>query len=165
MPAGRRRPRSPTLGAVLAAAALVTSGCGDAPQPDVDANEPASDPPTGLESTAGDTITVVPNYGVTPTAPVVDPVPPDVVADFEADGRVEVIVSLAATADPVEIAATAERVLDDLEESAFDVRIRFENVPAIAGTVTSPSALDVFRTHPDVVAVSLDAGGTGSGGG
>ena len=162
--------------AALGAAILMTFGCGDdAPQPNVNASANSDTshtiaPPSTVNPPSVDTPADEMPRGAT-TEPQPDPtrdenpIQTEVAAALQADGRVNVLVSLSAPADPGKIASAADRVLADLDKATFQIRLRFEAVPAIAGTVTDASALEVLDSHPDVIYVSLDPSGTGAGAG
>ena len=61
-----------------------------------------------------------------------------------------------------EIAESRDRVLADLDPGDYRNRIRFDAIPALAGTVLTQHGLTSLEDHPLVTAVSLDEGGTGS---
>jgi hypothetical protein len=90
-------------------------------------------------------------------------VTPEVVAALAADGQVPVLVSLEADADPGRIASVREEVLDRVGDVGFRVRAVFDRVPAIAGLVLTADALVALERDPGVVAVAVDAGGSGGG--
>jgi len=85
------------------------------------------------------------------------------------NGAADVIVALAsdtAAQDPAAARAAVARlqdaVLSILDSTEFRLRQRYANVPAFAGTVGSPRALDRLVAHPLVRRVDLDVGGGGS---
>lgn len=86
-----------------------------------------------------------------PTPVIISLTPPDGYGEEGAD--------LAAV--QAAIARVQEEVLAELDSSVYENRIRFDAVPALAGTILSPRALVVLERHPQVVAVSLDLGGVG----
>ena len=92
-------------------------------------------------------------------------VTPAVVAMLETEGSVPVLISLDADDDPERIAAVQEQVLDRVGEEGLRVRVPFDRVPAIAAVVLTTDALAALERDPGVVAVAVDAGGTGDGGG
>ena len=61
-----------------------------------------------------------------------------------------------------EIARTQDGVLDALDTSDFVVRVRFATVPAFAGRLITEAGMTELATHPDVVSVDPDIGGTGN---
>lgn len=150
--------------------AIVATSCG--------ADAPASTRP--VDATAGTTVDQLEATGETSTSVAttdVDPGPsaggsvsspsswrkvePEVVAMLETDGTVPVLISLDAGDDPERIDAVQQQVLDRVGESGLRVRIAFEGIPAIAGTVTTIDALTALERDPAVVVVALDAGGGG----
>jgi hypothetical protein len=60
------------------------------------------------------------------------------------------------------VASAQDAVLATLDSTDFRLRQRYEAVPAFAGTVRSPRALDRLLAHPLVRRVDLDPGGGGS---
>lgn len=98
----------------------------------------------------------------------------DVMRALAADGRADVVVSLAppagyddgAAADTVMRAAIArlqDDVLAALQPSDFRLRRRFESIPALAGTVLTGDGIRILAGHPRVVRVDLEVGGGGGG--
>jgi hypothetical protein len=96
----------------------------------------------------------------------------DVVASVRQGSPTAVIISLTPPAGYGEegadlaamqaaIARVQDEVLVQLDSSIYENRIRFDAVPALAGTILSPRALGVLERHPRVVAVALDLGGVG----
>lgn len=93
----------------------------------------------------------------------------DVVTTLEATGEAHVMIALhlsgdgAGTVDErtAEIARAQERVLDALDATDYRNRVRFETVPALAGTVYTCTGLEILAKHPDVRRIDLDQGGGG----
>lgn len=88
------------------------------------------------------------------------------------DGFVHVLVALVpprARRDPAPdsahvtaaIAAAQDRVLADLDPADYRNRQRYENIPALAGTLLSERGLAALVAHPDVRRVDPDRGGGG----
>jgi subtilisin family serine protease len=98
---------------------------------------------------------------------------PGVEATLVAQGEAHVMIALVQTpamrfsmtnleALSQEIAIRQQRVLDSLDASEFRLRHQYQAVPALAGTVLSPSALSKLAENPDVARVDLDMEGKGS---
>ena len=93
----------------------------------------------------------------------------DVVTTLEATGEAHVLIALqlsgagAGTVDErtAEIARAQERVLDALDATDYRNRVRFETVPALAGTLYTLRGLEILAKHPDVRRIDLDLGGGG----
>lgn len=60
-----------------------------------------------------------------------------------------------------EVARLQDQVLSSLDDSDYRLKLRYESVPALAGTVLSESGISKLAKHPDVIRVDLDVGGTG----
>ncbi len=60
-----------------------------------------------------------------------------------------------------ETARLQDAVLATLRAEDFEAALRFEAVPALAGTVRSAAGLAVLEAHPGVLRVDLDVGGGG----
>jgi hypothetical protein len=100
-------------------------------------------------------------------------VSPEVLDSLRAGGETNVIVSLVPPAgygEPgvdldalkSEIARSQEEVLSALDPADYRNRIRFDAVPALAGTVLTQKGLVTLERHVNVTSVSLDLGGTGN---
>lgn len=93
----------------------------------------------------------------------------DVVTTLEATGEAHVMIALqlsgAGTGSvaerTAEIARAQERVLDALDATDYRNRVRFEAVPALAGTLYTHRGLEILAKHPDVLRIDLDQGGGG----
>jgi hypothetical protein len=93
----------------------------------------------------------------------------DVVMTLEATGEAHVMIALqlsgagAGTVDErsAEIARAQERVLDAVDAPDYRNRVRFETVPALAGTLYTHRGLEILAKHPDVRRIDLDHGGGG----
>jgi len=74
------------------------------------------------------------------------------------------ILSAAPTALPqvrAAVAAVQEAVLANVKPADFVEGMRFQAVPALAGTVLTEAGLDQLAAHPSVRQIDLDVGGTG----
>jgi hypothetical protein len=89
------------------------------------------------------------------------------------DGQIDVFVSLVPPAgygEPGadleamkhEIARSQDEVLAALDPADYRNRIRYETIPALAGTVLTRKGLETLEAHPEVVSVAVDEGGSGS---
>lgn len=89
------------------------------------------------------------------------------------EGRIDVFVSLVPPAGYGEpgadleamksaIARSQDEVLSALDPADYRNRIRYETIPALAGTVLTEKGLEALEAHPDVVSVAVDEGGSGS---
>jgi hypothetical protein len=98
---------------------------------------------------------------------------PEVLEALREDGEAQVVVALVpppgydeggpVTAAQMEaIARLQDEVLGSLDAADFRLRLRFEAVPALAGTILTERGLRVLSSHPDVVRVDLDVGGGGA---
>lgn len=101
-----------------------------------------------------------------------DIVGPGVAAAVQDEGAADVMIMLA---DPVvmtapltdvatlsaQVASLQQIVLAGIAPADFQERHRFRTIPALAGRITT-SALAALRTHPNVVRIDLDVGGSGS---
>jgi hypothetical protein len=157
-----------TVAIGLALVAALVPACGDEPSEAQD--EPGS--VTGRPETTRQTGPPADPDPVD-TAPLAGIVDPVVVEAIESGEELAVIVSLdpptgygAPDADlgeiKREIARTQDGVLDALDTSDFVVRVRFATVPAFAGRLITEAGMTELATHPDVVSVDPDIGGTGN---
>lgn len=95
----------------------------------------------------------------------------EVLAALRQRGSAPVMIALTdpvAQADPIDLAATraaVRRLQDDVLRSVdatdFTLRVRFEAVPALAGTILSERGFQRLKAHPFVRRVSLEVGGGG----
>ncbi len=61
-----------------------------------------------------------------------------------------------------EISQLQEEVLSGLDPGDFELRLRFQSVPALAGRVFTAAGLARLTANPRVVRIDLDVGGTGA---
>ena len=110
----------------------------------------------------------------TPEVPLLMKVTPDVVDAVRVSDSAQVLISLEPPpgygeegtdleAVRVRIARDQDEVLAALAPEDYRNRLRFDAVPALAGTVLSERALRVLDGHPNVVQVALDPAGGGGG--
>ena len=102
-----------------------------------------------------------------------DKVGSEVLAALEAHGKARVMVALEAppafqspnAAQPTirsQVAALQADVLAGVDSQGYANQIRYQAVPALAGTILNPEGLAQLAAHPAVVKVDLDVGGRGS---
>jgi hypothetical protein len=93
---------------------------------------------------------------------------PGVLSTLQAQGAAFVMVALTEpTPDPASdrratIARLQQELLADVEPYGFRQRLRFEAVPAIAGTLLNEQALQALAAHHLVRRIDLDPGGGGT---
>lgn len=59
------------------------------------------------------------------------------------------------------VAAVQDSVLGAMKAADYQPRLRYQAVPALAGTVLTEAGLNQLAAHPSVIRIDLDAGGTG----
>lgn len=85
-------------------------------------------------------------------------------------GTADVFISLTVPVGSTEVSMSDRisivqaQLRSELLDSGFVERVAYANVPAVAGRITSPAAIDVLNTLEFVDVVVLDSGGGGNAG-